>query len=79
MKVALGFAVNILFEISLRYSVAALDGISAFKREQELILSPCQWFSLSCVRWDPSYGRWILSIAEETAVRAVLSWFGKVG
>jgi hypothetical protein len=78
MKVALGFAVNILFEISVLYSVASLDAISAFKREQEFILSPYQWFSLSCVRWDPTYGRWILSIAEEKAFRAVPSWFGKV-
>jgi hypothetical protein len=79
INVALGFAVNILFEISLRYPVAALDAISAFKREQELILNPYQWFSLSSVRWDPTYGRWILSIAEETAVRTVPSWFCKGG
>jgi hypothetical protein len=79
VNVALGFAVNILFEVSLRYSVASLDAISAFKREHEFILSPCQWFSLSCVRWDDTYGRWIVSIAEEGAFRAVTSWIWKAG
>jgi hypothetical protein len=73
-RVALDFPGNLLFEISLTHAVASLDDISAFRNERELILSPYQWFSLNCVRWDCDCGRWIVSVGEEQDSREVASW-----
>jgi hypothetical protein len=74
-QVALDFPGNVLFEISLTHPVASLDEISAFRNEHEFILSPYQWFSLNCVRWDCDCGRWILSVGEEQDLPGVDSWF----
>jgi hypothetical protein len=75
--VALGFPGNVLFEISLKNSVASLDDISAYSREQEVILSPYQTFSLDSIRWDGDRGRWILSLSETENLPEVPSWFDK--
>jgi hypothetical protein len=75
LNVALSFPGNVLFEISLRFPVASLDEVSAFKDEHEFILSPYQWFSLKGVRWDSDCGRWILSLGEETDLPEMRSWF----
>jgi hypothetical protein len=74
-SVALGFPGNVLFEISLHTPVASLGDVSAFTSEREVVLSPYQRFSLNGVRWEESYGRWILSVGEETGVAAAESWF----
>jgi hypothetical protein len=73
--VALGFPGNVLFEISLWNPVASLDDISAFKDEQEVILTPYQDFSLECVRWDSDCGRWIVSVTEKDHPPGAPSWF----
>jgi hypothetical protein len=75
LKVALTFPGNVLFEISLTHSVASVDDISAFKDEHEYILSPYQWFSMNCVRWDADCGRWILAVGEDQDLPEVRSWF----
>jgi hypothetical protein len=62
--VALDFPGNVLFQISLRHSVASLDEVSAFKHERECVLNPEGWFSVKSVRWDVDCGRWILSVSE---------------
>jgi hypothetical protein len=78
IRVALSFPGNVLCEISLAHDVASLSDISAFKNEQEFILSPYQWFRINGVRWNDDYGRWIFSIEEESELREVKSWFAKV-
>jgi hypothetical protein len=79
LNVALGFPGNVLFEISLKHSVASLAEVSVFKNEDEVILSPYQWFSLHSLRWNSDYGRWILSVGEEQDTPKVESWFPRVG
>jgi hypothetical protein len=76
--VALSFPGTVLFEISLLNPVASLDDISAFRHEQEVILSPYQCFDLKCVRWDQDCGRWILSVDETEDLPEGRSWFGSV-
>jgi hypothetical protein len=78
IKVALGFPGSVLFEISLRHPVASLSAISMFRSEHEFILSPYQWFSLKCVRWDSDCGRFILSVSEERDLPEVRSWFPQI-
>jgi hypothetical protein len=75
LDVALRFPGNVLFEVSLAHSVASLDALSAFKNEHEFILSPYQWFSLNCVRWDDDYQRWILRVVEVEDLPEVRSCF----
>jgi TPR repeat protein len=75
LRVALSFPGNVLFEISLTHEVASLGNISAFKNERESMLSPYQWFSLNCIRWDGRCGRWILSVGEKQGVPKVSTWF----
>jgi hypothetical protein len=74
-RVALDFPGNVLFEISLTHAVASLCEISGFTNEHEFNLSPYQWFSMNCVRWDSDCGRWIVSVGEEQDFREVTSWF----
>jgi hypothetical protein len=76
-RVALGFPGNVLFEISLTHPAASLDDLSAFRSEQEFILSPYQLFSLKSVRWDAECGRWLLSLIEDDNVPEVASWIPK--
>jgi hypothetical protein len=75
--VALSFLGTVLFEISLANPVPSLHAMSAFKNEQEFILSPYQRFSLSAVRWDCDCGRWIIAVAEEQDLPDVRSWFAE--
>jgi hypothetical protein len=72
------FGNNVLIELLLLHSVPSLAPVSVFKREQEFMLTPYQWFVISDVRWDSANGRWILSLAEEKDLVDVPSWFVKV-
>jgi hypothetical protein len=75
---ALGFARNVLFEILLDGSVPSLDDISAYRHEQEIVLTPHQDFAIEGVRWDGDCRRWILSVSERARRLRGLSWFGKI-
>jgi hypothetical protein len=75
LSVALGFPGNVLFEVSLENSVPSLSHVSAFKHEEEFILSPYQGFSLNAVRWDGDHLRWIVSVEEDLDLPEVVSWF----
>jgi TPR repeat protein len=74
-SVALDFPGNVLFEVSLTDPVPSLNDISAFKNEEEFILSPYQWFELDRVRWDPECGRWIVTVGALSRTSALQSWF----
>jgi hypothetical protein len=74
---ALGFPGTVLFEILVGGAVASVDDVSAFKHEQEIILTPYHSFSLKGVRWDGDSRRWILSVSEDAGSWTVPSWFPK--
>jgi hypothetical protein len=74
LSVAVGFPGNVLFEVHLTSAVASLRDVSAFKDEDEFILSPYQWFFLRDVRWASDIGRWIIAVDEDRESASAASW-----
>jgi hypothetical protein len=72
-EVALAFPGNVLFDVALVDVLPSLSDISAFKDEDEFVLSPYLWFSLGGIHWDGECGRWVISILD-TARPEVPSW-----